>query len=251
MLDYDKEVGRYDETRGGLPRAEAAAEAIASLLPPGAHTVLDVAGGTGLVASRLAERGHTVCVCDRSVGMLSVAADRIPGCAVGGDATRLPVADGRVGVVTLVWLLHLLPDAAPVIEECARVLRPGGILVTTIDKNASYAADDDVERVLATYGAPGSRPPASDARARIERLAGRWGLTAYSEGRFVGHGQGLSPTAVADAIEARSLGRRVDLTRTSELIGELRALPDPDRPRRPPTYALLAFRKDAGSARPL
>src|SRR5262245_31387006 len=139
MLDYDLEADRYDETRGGLPRAVAAAEAIARLLhtaePPGRvattrlHPVLDIAGGTGIVGSLVAARGFDVVVCDRSRGMLRLAATRCPGRVVTGDATRLPVGSGRVDAITLIWLLHLLPDAAPVLAECARVLAPGGVLI--------------------------------------------------------------------------------------------------------------------------
>ncbi|MDF3143413.1 SAM-dependent methyltransferase, partial [Streptomyces sp. T21Q-yed] len=33
MLDYDKEAERYDASRGGEPRAAAAAEAVLGLLP--------------------------------------------------------------------------------------------------------------------------------------------------------------------------------------------------------------------------
>src|SRR5205807_978626 len=46
---YDSESPRYDRTRGGEARAAAAAAAILELLPSAARTVLDVAGGTGIV----------------------------------------------------------------------------------------------------------------------------------------------------------------------------------------------------------
>lgn len=47
---YDSEAHRYDSSRGGPARADAAAAAITRLLPPSARTVLDVAGGTGIVS---------------------------------------------------------------------------------------------------------------------------------------------------------------------------------------------------------
>ena len=245
MLDYDREAVRYDETRGGIPRAEAAADAVASLLPTGVRTVLDVAGGTGLVASRLSVRGYELAVCDRSRGMLGLAATRCPGRTLNADATRLPVGTGRVHAVTLVWLLHLLPDAAPVLAECARVLAPGGVLVTTVDKDDSYDTDgDDIGRVLGSYPPPGGSAVATDDRARLDDLACNLGLTPYAEARFVGHGQGRSPNAVARRLEARPswIGRRLDAARIDALIAELRALPDPDRTRQPPTYTLVGYR---------
>ncbi|MBX4176244.1 SAM-dependent methyltransferase, partial [Streptomyces geysiriensis] len=48
MLDYDKEAEVYDASRGGEPRAEAAARAVLSLVPPRARELLDVACGTGI-----------------------------------------------------------------------------------------------------------------------------------------------------------------------------------------------------------
>ncbi|NEB11380.1 SAM-dependent methyltransferase, partial [Streptomyces coelicoflavus] len=42
MLDYDKEAERYDESRGGEPRAAAAARAVLSLVPRQARRLLDV-----------------------------------------------------------------------------------------------------------------------------------------------------------------------------------------------------------------
>ncbi|WP_411543852.1 methyltransferase domain-containing protein [Kitasatospora sp. DSM 101779] len=52
----------------------------------------------------------------------------MPGHVVRGDAARLPLAPGRADAVVLVRLLHLLPDAEPVLAEAARVLRPGGVV---------------------------------------------------------------------------------------------------------------------------
>ncbi|MFD6494674.1 SAM-dependent methyltransferase, partial [Streptomyces sp. NPDC060188] len=54
MLDYDSEADRYDATRGGEPRAAAAADAVLTLVPDGARTLLDLACGTGIVTRRLA-----------------------------------------------------------------------------------------------------------------------------------------------------------------------------------------------------
>jgi ubiquinone/menaquinone biosynthesis C-methylase UbiE len=187
LLDYDREAAQYDQTRGGEPRAEAAADALASLLPSGARTVVDVAGGTGIVSARLAGHGYSVVVCDRSVGMLRVAAGRVPGRVTAGDATVLPLADACADAVTIVWLLHLLPDAAPVLAECARVLRPGGVLLTTVDKSAAHRAAEGLAD-------PEGAARASDARARVERLAAGLGLVPHGETTFLGHGQGWPGT---------------------------------------------------------
>ncbi|HVW41222.1 MAG TPA: class I SAM-dependent methyltransferase [Amycolatopsis sp.] len=173
MLDYDAEAPRYDETRGGEARARAAADAIERMLPAATRGVLDVACGTGIVTARLVRPGRTVYGTDRSHGMLAVAARRLPGRVVRGDATALPFRAGSLDAVVMIWLLHLLPETGPAIAEAARVLRPGGVLVTTVDKNA---------------GVPGRS--ASDRFDIVAGQAQRHGLTPAGETRFTGIGQG-------------------------------------------------------------
>ncbi|MGH3333139.1 MAG: class I SAM-dependent methyltransferase [Nocardioidaceae bacterium] len=152
---YDAEAAVYDESRGGLARAAAAAEAIGSLVPPRGVAV-DVAGGTGIVSAELARLGFSVVVTDLSVGMLSVAWPRLPGRVLAASADRLPVRSGSVDLVTAVWLLHLLPIPAAdrVIAEAVRMLRPGGHFVTTVDKDLAHGRvrrtnADHAERVTA------------------------------------------------------------------------------------------------------
>ncbi len=138
MIDYDGEARDYDASRGGEERAQAAAAALERLLPQGPCTLLDIACGTGIVTRRLLRPERKVLGVDRSPGMLGLAAQRVPKGVVCGDATRLPLASDRVDAVVIVWLLHLLPDAAVVLAEAARVLRPGGVLITTVDKDDAY-----------------------------------------------------------------------------------------------------------------
>lgn len=176
-VDYSLEAARYDATRGGEERAEAAAAAIAELVArPG--TLLDVAGGTGIVSTRLAVRGHQVSVSDLAIGMLRPAQARLPGAATCMDAARLALDDACLDTVTMVWLLHLVPDAEPMIAEAARVLRPGGYLVTTVDK---AAANGEV------------RDNPSDARDVVTRLAVEHGFSPAGETSFVGVGQRDEP----------------------------------------------------------
>lgn len=173
MSYYDDEAVRYDATRGGAARAAAAAAAVESLLPDGARLVLDVAGGTGIVGSRL---HRTVVSVDRSAGMSAFAATRLPGRVVLGDGTALPFADGSVDAVTAIWLLHLLDErnSARVVAEVARVLRPGGTFVTTVNKSAAHHPD-----------ALAPRRPTDD----VARLTGM-GLAPVGRTTFTGIGQG-------------------------------------------------------------
>ncbi|WP_435842910.1 class I SAM-dependent methyltransferase [Streptomyces lavendulae] len=54
LLAHDAEAEAYGATRGGVPRAGAAAAAVLGLLPPHARTLLDLGCGTGIVTARLA-----------------------------------------------------------------------------------------------------------------------------------------------------------------------------------------------------
>lgn len=179
MLDYDAEADGYDESRGGEARAAAAAEAIGSLLPSSrALTIVDVAGGTGIVAAALASGGRRVVVADLSSGMLSHAARRLPGLEVRATALSLPFRTASVDVVTCIWLLHLLGSreaADAVLAEAARILRPGGRFVTTVDKGADRAAEGR---------------EATDRRDDVAAAAATYSLRAVGEAAFVGHGQG-------------------------------------------------------------
>lgn len=175
MLDYDREAAHYDATRGGVPRAEAAALACVGLLTDaGTGPVVDLACGTGLVTAALARRsGRVVIGVDQSMSMARLAGKRSPRLVVRADAGRLPFGAASVSGVTAVWLLHLLPPdmVEAVVGEVARILRPGGRFLTTVDKN-------------------GGRAKASDRTERVSRLSASQGLHAVGTATFVGHGQG-------------------------------------------------------------
>jgi septum formation protein len=145
-LEYDEsEAARYDDTRGGAARAQAAAEAVHELLPPDANRVLELAAGTGSVGAELVALGNLVHGFDLSTAMLQHAKVRLPGHVAAADATRLPVADRRTDAVIAIWLLHLLDDSAAILAEVARVLRPGGVFLTTTEKtDASRYAEGRV-----------------------------------------------------------------------------------------------------------
>ncbi|GGS41590.1 methyltransferase domain-containing protein [Streptomyces griseoviridis] len=245
MLDYDKEAERYDAARGGEPRAAAAAEAVLSLVPPGARVLLDAACGTGIVTRRLAAArdGLRVTGVDLTDAMIRRAAARLPGAVVRADARRLPFGDGRFDAVTSVWLLHLTAtgeDARAVVGECARVLRPGGVYVTTVDKGASHNVGSDIDAVLA------ARPPSPvrDAAEAVEAYARAAGLVPAGRARFTGHGQGRSPRrTVEDLRRGWFMTLPPDSPTADEFAARLAALPDQDRPRPDPVFTLRAFHK--------
>lgn len=209
MLDYDKEADRYDATRGGEPRAAAAAAAVLALVPDHARGLLDVACGTGIVTSGLAagRPGLRVTGADAAHGMARRAAERLPGAVVRADGRRLPFPEGSFDAVCAVWLLHLLDDAGPVIAEAARVLRPGGVFVTTVDKAAAHHVGSDIDALTALCPAG----HAEDGTGRVTAYAAEHGLVPSGTALFRGHGQGRTPGVWPGTSAAAGSTRPADL----------------------------------------
>ena len=248
MLDYDREAAHYDATRGGDARANAAADAIQALLPAGRTVrIADVGCGTGIVTVRLLRPGRPVVGIDRSARMAAVAAGRLPGRVVLGNATRLPLASGSADVVTMVWLLHLLraAEVAAALAEAGRALRQGGLLITTVGKDdAVFGPADDAAAIMGPVRARFD-PGQTDRLDRLLAASGRPGLTLAAQTTFVGMGQGVSPRRWRKRLAGNvfpwmaAAGRE----RVGALGAELASLPDQDRPRPDPVYQLAALRK--------
>jgi demethylmenaquinone methyltransferase/2-methoxy-6-polyprenyl-1,4-benzoquinol methylase len=97
--------------------------------------VLDVATGTGMVATALVRRyGCSVVGLDQSPEMLAGARAKLdadPRLAaqielVRGEAESLPFADGEFDHLTFTYLLRYVDDPAATLSELARVVKPGG-----------------------------------------------------------------------------------------------------------------------------
>lgn len=100
-------------------------------VPQGAATVLDVACGSGPVARLLA--GPRVVGVDQSAGELS----RASGPRVRARACALPLAGGWADAVVSSMALMLLHPLTVVLEEVARVLKPGGTFIATLPRRSA------------------------------------------------------------------------------------------------------------------
>jgi ubiquinone/menaquinone biosynthesis C-methylase UbiE len=139
---YDLTAPRYDRIKKFDLQVEAdtlglpVTAALAAVQTP---LVLDVAAGTGRVARALLRQpafdGRVVNL-DLSARMLieghragAAWPDRLDW--VRAPADSLPFAAGAFDAVTCLEGLEFVPDARAVLAECARVLRPGGLLLVT------------------------------------------------------------------------------------------------------------------------
>lgn len=102
--------------------------------------VLDVGCSQGITSLILAREGKQVIGVDRDLEALEFARDRLldedpvvqsRASFVFGEASSLPFDDHQFDTVVLGEILEHQVDSAPLLEEAARVLRPGGSLVIT------------------------------------------------------------------------------------------------------------------------
>ena len=134
---FDVVGPEWDALRGVLGDDLLRARATAELVQPGLR-VADIGTGTGILALELAELGLNVIGIDQSEAMLetarqkwnAVAADQTGSIEFrAGDAVELPLESASVDAVFAHMVLHSLEEPERAIQEMARVVRPGGLVV--------------------------------------------------------------------------------------------------------------------------
>jgi SAM-dependent methyltransferase len=118
-----------------VPRLTFLRQRVIEQVPPGGR-VLDLGCGTGELAASLAAAGLAAVGCDISPAMLRSAAAAQRGAAgwvqLAPCWRRLPFAGAGFDAVTAASVLEYTVDPRLVLAECARVLRPGGVLLCTV-----------------------------------------------------------------------------------------------------------------------
>ena len=119
--------------------------------------VLDLGSGMGVMARELARRGLEVESVDVNAEDQEVAASLTAGTGLesrvrftSADGAALPFPDGAFASAVSFNVLHHLADGASVLQEIARVVRPGGALVLA---DFSCAGFDFAAQVHAAEGA--------------------------------------------------------------------------------------------------
>lgn len=92
------------------------------------QVVVDLAGGTGDVASLMAQEGVSVMVCDPSLPMMHAGRADKPASLqwLAGTGERIPLADASVDTVTIAFGIRNVTSLENALREVLRVLKPGG-----------------------------------------------------------------------------------------------------------------------------
>lgn len=148
---FDRAAGYYDETRGFPPgHASRVGAVIAQAGGLGADSrVLEIGIGTGRIALPLASHVGAVYGVDLARPMLArLAAKRRdePVMPVEGNMLALPYPAQAFDAVVAVHVFHLVRRWRDVLDEVARVLRPGGLLLSGNRRSAHNT--DPLETVL-------------------------------------------------------------------------------------------------------
>ena len=149
---FGRIAGEWDQLRHELFGDTFTSRALLAMLPHD-WVIADIGSGTGNAAEHLARHVKEVVCVDQSKPMLDAAAKRLAGLDnvrfVEGGAEKLPLKDNSVDAVTCLLVLHHIEDVQRVMQEFARVVRPGGVAPPPSLRNPRTR----------THAAPGSSSP--------------------------------------------------------------------------------------------
>lgn len=132
---FDRAVAFYDRTRGLPPQAETSlAQVVGEDVPLAAGSkVLEIGVGTGRIALPLIrQHRYRYTGIDLSRNMVDVLRAKVSSeqiSLVQGDVARLPFLAGTFDAVVAVHIFHLISGWQQAMDEVARVLRTGGVLL--------------------------------------------------------------------------------------------------------------------------
>ena len=142
-----------------LPRLlELASEAV-----QGRRKVLEVAAGTGIVTSALAQTSDHVVATDYAAAMVDALEQRVQVAGLENvtceqaDIYSLSYSAGEFDAVVAANVLHLVPDLPAAIQALRSVTKPGGVLVAPTICHDETKTSWLVSRLLAVSGFPGHR----------------------------------------------------------------------------------------------
>ena len=121
---FDQRAAEYDQWYEDSLLFEIELEAIKTIMPPNWRPALEIGVGPGRFASAMG----TDFGLDPAHAPLRLARQKgVKVCR--GQAEALPVKDNCLQGIALLFTLCFLADPALAVQECARILRPGGFLL--------------------------------------------------------------------------------------------------------------------------
>lgn len=144
---FNEKAATWDEEPGHVERAGSVAEVIRGALPLTTEMrVLEIGGGTGLLARALAGDIGSVLVTDVAPGMVDAATKALADPRFDGWTAQLydiehdPALSERFDLVMGQLALHHMGDVAAVVRRCAELLKPGGwVALVDLDRDRDGA----------------------------------------------------------------------------------------------------------------
>ncbi len=142
MTDFDAAAKTWDQDAIKVDRARAIAAAILNRVPINTTTLaLEYGAGTGLLGFALQPHVRHMVLADASLGMLTVARDKISATAVQNvsilalDLEKEPAPDRRFDLLMMSMTLHHIADTRAILDKFYTLLQDGGYLcVADLDK---------------------------------------------------------------------------------------------------------------------
>jgi len=160
-IDYEQAPHHLETAAAFLDATESWLEGRQGLV------IVDIACGTGALASRLRPRASRLIGNDISPAMVEIARPRYDAMKQGDMVAILKGMEEIADVVTCAGAAYYLPDAAPLLAAAAGALRPGGQLIMT-----DYPAPEEMGPMVTCGGnRRHCRPP-----NLLRRLAAEAGL---------------------------------------------------------------------------
>ena len=161
---WERHARRYDASlKWVLGRPMARMLELTSEAVRGKQRVLEVAAGTGLVTSAIAQTSDSVVATDYAKAMVEMLEQRVQDTGLNNvtceqaDIYALPYQVSEFDAVVAANVLHLVPDLTVALQALRKVVKPGGSIVAPTFCHDETKLSWLVSRILAVSGFPAHR----------------------------------------------------------------------------------------------
>ncbi len=161
---WERHARNYDASlRWVLGRPLPRMLKLASDAVRGKEKVLEVAAGTGIITSAIAQTSDSVVATDYAVAMVEALEQRVQDAGLKNvtckqaDIYALPFSAGEFDAVVAANVFHLVPDLPAALRALRKVAAPGATLVAPTFCHDETKSSWLVSRLLALSGFPGHR----------------------------------------------------------------------------------------------